>query len=54
MFRVGNDRYEGFVMDLLALLANKTGIPARQFFKEYSNLYEEEIPYRKFNFPTLG
>jgi len=25
MFRVGNDRYEGFVMDLLALLANKTG-----------------------------
>ena len=36
------------------LLANKAGIPARQFFKEYSNLYEEDIPYRKFNFPTLG
>jgi len=25
MFRVGNDRYEGFVIDLLAQLANKTG-----------------------------
>ena len=36
------------------LLANKCGIPARLLFKEYSNLYEEDIPYKKFNFPSLG
>ena len=36
------------------LLASKGGIQATQLFKEYSSFYEEVIPYRDFNFGTLG
>ena len=36
------------------LLANKGGVPAQKILKEYYSLYEEEIPYKRFNHPTLG
>ena len=36
------------------LLANKGGVPAQKIMKEYSSLYEEDIPYRRFKFPSLG
>ena len=36
------------------LLASKNGIPARNLFQEYRSLYEEDIPYRRFNFQSLG
>ena len=36
------------------LLASKSGIPIKQVSREYSYLYEEDIPFRKLNFPSLG
>ena len=36
------------------LLASKCGIPVKQVSREYSHLYEEDIPFRKLNFPSLG
>ena len=36
------------------LLASKSGIPVKQVSREYSYLYEEDIPFRKLNYPSLG
>ena len=36
------------------LLASKCGIPIKQVSREYSYLYEEDIPFRKLNYPSLG